>query len=206
MKHTRITLFIISFFGLTSAAMATEEINYTVTQTHGDIEFRDYDETVSATVATVGERREAIGNAFRILFDYIQGNNVASQSIAMTAPVSQTPQNIAMTAPVSQKKRADGTWQVAFYMPNDMTYDATPKPLDERITINRVAPKSMAAITFSGTSSDENVAEHETQLRDFLHAKNITFIDQPLYAFYNAPYVPWFLRRNEVLFKLAPKD
>ena len=184
--------------------MATEEISFNVVKEEGDIQIRAYDEAVAAVVEVEGERRDSISRAFRILFDYIGGNNMAAKEIAMTAPVSQekSSQEIPMTTPVSQIQSADGKWQVAFYMPNDFTYSTTPKPLDERVEIKRVASKQMAAIVFSGRGSDENLAEHEQILREYLKDNNLKRDSTPLYAFYDHPLVPWFMRRNEVLFEL----
>ena len=53
---------------------------------------------------------EAGNKAFRILADYIFGNNNAKLKIDMTAPVAQQPasEKIAMTAPVSQIKGPGG--------------------------------------------------------------------------------------------------
>jgi effector-binding domain-containing protein len=185
-----------------SPAMATEEIAHTVIEKDGDIEIRHYDETVMAEVIVEGDRDEAINRAFRTLFNYIDGNN-----IAMTTPVSQeqssVSKKIAMTTPVSQKQ-ADGenTWSVAFYMPNDMSYEDTPKPKDDAVTIRRVPERKMAAIRFSGLRSNGNLEDHEQELRDYLQTNNIIHDDTPLYAFYDAPWVPWFLRRNEILLPL----
>ncbi len=183
--------------------MAAEEISYTVIEKDGDIEIRHYDETVMAEVMVEGDRDEAINRAFRTLFNYIDGNN-----IAMTTPVSQeqsaASQKIAMTTPVSQTQtNNDGnTWSVAFYMPNDMTYENAPKPKNEDVTIRRVPERKMAAIQFSGFRTDNNLDEHEQELRDYLQTNDIAHEDTPLYAFFDAPWVPWFLRRNEILFPL----
>ena len=187
--------------------MATEEIAHKVIKKDGDIEIRAYEETVIVKVIVESTRREAPNKAFRTLFNFISGDNIMKQDIAMTAPVSQQPvsQKIPMTTPVAQEKTGEGQWQIAFYMPNDMEFDTTPKLTNENVTIERIPAQKMAAIRFSGRGTDSNIAEHETELLQYLEVNKIDYIPEPIYAFYDAPWVPWFLRRNEVLFKL-PSD
>jgi effector-binding domain-containing protein len=92
---------------------------------------------------------------------------------------------------------------IAFHMPNEMSYETTPKPKDERIKSRAVPAKKMIAIKFSGRSTDSNIYEHEKKLRAYMKKNSLNFKGKPIYAFYNAPFVPWFLRRNEVLFELV---
>ena len=182
--------------------MATEEIAYNVIKKDGDIEIREYDETVVAEVTVKGTQKEAPSKAFRTLFNYIQGNNIAKQDIPMTAPVSQElkSQKIPMTAPVSQEQDAKGQWTIAFYMPNDMDFENTPLPKDEAVSIRRIPSVQKIAIRFSGTRSDSNIAEHENELKQYIVKNKIEVAGTPMYAFYNAPWTPWFMRRNEVMF------
>ena len=183
--------------------MAAEEIAHKVVKEDGNIQIRDYESTVIAKVDVKSSREEAGGKAFMTLFNYIQGENVATQEIPMTAPVSQVEsQKIPMTAPVSQEQQAEGVWSIAFHMPNDMALKTTPKPKNENVTITEIPARRMAAIRFSGRGTDSNVYEHEKELRAYLDKNEIAYIDEPVYAFYNSPMVPWFLRRNEVLFPL----
>lgn len=184
--------------------MATEEIAHSIVSSEGDIEIRQYDETIKAVVTVEAKRREASNKAFRVLFDYISGENIAQQEIPMTTPVAQEPasQKIPMTTPVAQGQAGEGKWEIAFYMPNDMSYEATPQPTDKRIEIQRVPAKKMAAIRFSGLGSDKAIQEYEAELVEYLKTNQIDYVPIPTYAFYDAPWVPWFMRRNEVLFEL----
>jgi len=192
---------IISFGG---TAMATEEIAYSVIKKDGDIEIREYEETVVAEVTVEATQKEAPSKAFRTLFNYIQGNNIAKQEIPMTAPVSQElkSQKIPMTAPVSQGQDESGAWTIAFYMPNDMIFEDTPMPKDEAVNIRRVPSETKIAIRFSGTRSDSNIAGHEAELKKYIVDNEIEVTGAPMYAFYNAPWTPWFMRRNEVMFTM----
>lgn len=185
--------------------MAADEIAHNVIKQDGNIQIREYAPTVVAEVTIQSTRSEAPSRAFRTLFDYISGNNITAQNIPMTTPVSQEPsssQEIPMTTPVSQEQADDGSWTIAFYMPNDMKLEDAPQPKNEKIIMRAVPAKRMAAIRFSGRGTDSNIAQHEKELRDYLNANDIAYEDKPLYAFYDAPFVPWFLRRNEVLLTL----
>ena len=202
------TLFFICLLW-TMPAIAVEEIQYNVVKKESDIEIREYKPVVIAEVTVEGSRSEAPNTAFRILFDYISGNNIAAQKIPMTAPVSQEavsekiPQKIPMTAPVTQEQVEPDVWKIAFYMPTDMTLETAPKPNSDKITIKEVKFGKMIALRFSGRWTDSNIEEHDNELKSYMQDNNITFNkNDRILAFYNAPFTPWFLRRNEVLYPL----
>lgn len=197
--------------GNAAAAHAVDEPAYTLVKEDGPIEIRDYNATVAADVVVQGERREAINDGFRILFKYIDGANTDSQKIPMTAPVGQRAmapeaagesQKIPMTAPVAQQADGQGNWTVTFFLPNDMTFAQAPAPTDKRVTIREVPPRRMAVIRFSGRFSDANLKESDARLRDYLAKHDLDFTGPPIYAGYDPPWTLWFLRRNEVLYKL----
>ena len=98
-----------------------EQAKYDVVETHGTIEIRDYAPMIVAEVNVSGDRETAISDGFRKIADYIFGNNISSQKVAMTAPVIQQPsEKIAMTAPVTQQG-GEGVWLVRFVMPSSYT-------------------------------------------------------------------------------------
>jgi hypothetical protein len=83
-----------------------EHPKFKAAERSGNIEIRDYAPMIVAEAEVKGERREAISEGFRIIADYIFGNNTAAQNVPMTAPVTQQgSEKIAMTAPVTQKSR-----------------------------------------------------------------------------------------------------
>ena len=190
MKYSLFVFFALLWFSITT--MAIEQRPYSVIQKEGAIEIRSYQRIVSAEVVTFGNRNEAASDAFRILFRFIQGRNDDQLSIAMTAPVSQN------------KHENDG-WAVRFYMPAAMSMSDVPTPEDPRITLIENTQVNLAAIRFSGFNSAKNLAKNEKKLREYLEKNEFEYIDQPTYAFYNAPYVPPFLKRNEVLFEIKGK-
>jgi hypothetical protein len=102
---------------------------YMVSSKSGNLEIREYGPTIVAEATVEGERDQAIQRGFRIIADYIFGNNLSSTKVAMTAPViQQSSEKIAMTAPVIQQ--AKGTsWNVRFVMPSKYTIETLPKRL-----------------------------------------------------------------------------
>lgn len=95
----------------------TEQQPFDIVRSEAAFELRHYPEHVVAETEVSGDFESAGSRAFRYLFGYITGENVARQSIAMTSPVVQgSSQRIAMTAPVVQTASGDA-FTVAFVLP-----------------------------------------------------------------------------------------
>jgi len=181
-----------------------EEAAYTVVIKDENFELRDYDPMVIVET-TIDDDFESAGNkAFRRLFAYITGDNVANSEIAMTAPVIADPTgasadtDIAMTAPVLQEY-GQGGWRYAFVLPADLTLETAPKPLDDDVRLAEVAGKTVAVIRFSGFWSEESMQDKTSALNEWISANNLTPSSEPRWAGYNPPWTIPFLRRNEVM-------
>ena len=187
-----------------AVSQAIEEPAYDVVQKLGErVEIRRYAAYVVAEVLIAGPADEAGNRAFPILAGYIFGKNKGERKFAMTAPVTQTstPATFAMTAPVTQSA-ADGGTLVRFVLPKEVTLATAPEPIDERVTLREVATHTLAAIRYSGFWSQANDAEQLEQLSAALRAAKLTWAGEPVLARFNAPWTPWFLRRNELWLKL----
>ena len=179
-----------------------EKPDYKVIQSEQNIEIRQYEPMIIAEVEVNGKRVDAIGDGFRLLADYIFGNNTVQQVISMTAPVQQKEnQKIAMTAPVQQQSTGK-SWRMSFVMPSKYSMDSLPVPNNNRVRLKEILTKKFVVIEFSGTNSNENVTENENQLMNYIEANQIKIIGSPKYAFYNAPWTLPFLRRNEVMIEI----
>jgi effector-binding domain-containing protein len=180
-----------------------EHPKYTLVERSGNIEVRDYAPMIVAETEVTGERSEAISKGFRLIADYIFGDNSAAEKVPMTAPVTQQgSETIAMTAPVTQQ--GDGkNWRVRFIMPSRYTMETLPKPNEPAIELKEVPRKRLAVIRFSGMAGEESLKRHSKELSDFLSAKNLTPLSSPSYAFYNPPWTLPFLRRNEVFVEIS---
>ena len=197
--------------------MATEEPDYTVLSQEDDFELRRYDEQLVAQTWVTGDQKSASREGFKVLADYIFGNNTApsgeSGKIAMTAPVTMQPdtktdsndsQKIAMTAPVSMQK-ADGQWRVQFTMPSHYTMQTLPKPNNPNVEIVEVPAQNYGVIKFSGLAGSQKVATKTEELQSWMQERNLTITGVPELARYNPPWTLPFMRRNEVMIAYQPK-
>ena len=182
------------------SAMAVEKAKYTVLEREEDFEIRQYDPQIVAETFVEGNLEEVGNEGFRRLYAYISGENTKKQSISMTAPVGQETRSekIAMTAPVKQEKK-DNQWRITFLMPAEYALEMLPEPDDERIKLAQEPGRLMAAVKYSGTWSEEGYEENKALLEEYLQKRGLTKAGEPVWARYDPPFMPWFLRRNEVL-------
>lgn len=175
-----------------------------------DIELREYKQMVLVSTFMATDKD---GEAFKRLFYYISGANKASSEIAMTAPVfmnrqenknenkAQQGQNIAMTAPVFMNS-SRGETVMSFVMPQNFTRQSTPEPTSPDIWVSEVSNLSVAAITFSGTLSEDNKQQHTKRLKDWVAEQNLQIQGEAMTAAYNGPFTLPMFRRNEVLIEV----
>ena len=207
--------------------MATEEPTYTVLSKTENFELRRYESQLVAQTWVSGDQDAASRAGFKILADYIFGNNTAlsgeSSKISMTAPVamqfeakqsttkkngSNESQKIAMTAPVSikqEQQQNDGQWRVQFTMPSQYTLQTLPKPNNTDITILEVPPQTYGVIKFSGLAGVGKVAERTAELQSWMQTQKLTVTGTPELARYNPPWTLPFMRRNEIMIAYEKK-
>ena len=178
---------------------AIEEPDFEVVQRLEAVEIRQYAPYVVAEVVVPGPADSAGNRAFPLLAGYIFGGNKGERKMAMTAPVTQTPTPVkmAMTAPVTQAPTAEG-YRVQFVLPKGLTLESAPEPLDAGVKIREVPAAKVAAIRFSGFWSEDNYQRHLSQLISGLTAAGVRWKGEPVYSRYDAPWTPWFMRRNEI--------
>lgn len=180
--------------------MAIEEAKYTVALKSDALEIRQYEPSIIAEVIVKDNFEDASNKAFRKLFNYISGSNASRSEIEMTAPVTQEPRSekIEMTAPVAQRPAEQG-WAVSFMMPASFTMETIPVPLDTSVQIREIPAYRAAAIRYSGTWSESRYNKHLATLQDWIKESGLEPAGQPHWARYNAPFTPWFMRRNEII-------
>jgi len=183
---------------------AIEEPDYRVVRELPGVELRQYAAYTVAEVVVDGPAGEAGNRAFRILAGYIFGKNKGERKLEMTAPVTQVavPKKLEMTAPVTRTEVASG-YLVQFVLPKDVTVASAPEPLDARVRIREVPPSLVAVIRYSGFWSESNYDEHLAKLQEALRAADLSWTGEPVYSRYNAPFTPWFMRRNEIWLHLS---
>ena len=179
--------------------MAIEEPRYSVESKAAHYEIRKYDATLVAEARIEAGFDDAGNRAFRILADYIFGNNKSKTKVAMTAPVTQQPpsEKIAMTAPVNQVPTPGG-FLVQFTMPAGLTLENAPEPNDARVHLRLIPPRRIAVFRYSGSWSESRYNQKLAQFRNELQKNGVQTTGAPIFARFNAPFIPWFLRRNEI--------
>jgi hypothetical protein len=178
---------------------ATDEPDFVVVRKIGEIEQRRYAPYAVAEVLMQGAASDVGNQAFPILAGYIFGKNKGERKFEMTAPVIQTaePTKLAMTAPVTQTATPEGIL-VQFVLPKGVTAANAPEPLDARVKLRDIPATSVAVIRYSGFWTDANYNAHLAKLQAALRAADIAWTGEPVYSRYNAPFTPWFMRRNEI--------
>ncbi|MEI8365428.1 MAG: heme-binding protein [Parachlamydiaceae bacterium] len=180
-----------------------EQPEYEIARSKGNIEIRNYSPMILAEVEVSGERKQAIREGFKILADYIFGNNTLNKKIAMTGPITnELSEKMAMTAPVIQEQNM-GKWKIRFVMPKKYSLETLPKPNSKDVVWISLSTKRFAVIRFSGLADDENIKHHTNELEAYILAEKLKSIGGPVLAFYNPPWTLPFLRRNEVMIEIG---
>lgn len=181
-------LFVVAGSVFVYASSNVEKPKYKVLERDGKIEIRQYPALRVAQITRSGNRGSAVRNAFSPLASYIFAKKREGGKISMTAPVTQ--------------QKSGGDWTVQFIMPSKYSLSDLPKPDNAEVKLREIPAKKRVAIQFSGKQTDSLLAMKEKELRAWLKNKGITPKGQPLYAYYNDPFTPGFMRRNEVLFEM----
>jgi hypothetical protein len=171
---------------------------YTVKTTSAAVEVRQYEPLVIAEVTTVGERKDAINEGFMILAGYIFGKNENKVKLPMTTPVGQY---------ALSEAEGNDQWVTEFIMPKGYTKETLPKPTNATIRFVDLPASTWAVFQFSGNPDTAELKKRSEDLKTALKASGMptAMAGIPVcYAFYNPPFTPWFLRRNEVMVRVNP--
>lgn len=186
-----------------SAEARSRSPKYRVIEKLADgVELRLYQSAVIAQVQVSGDQKEALTGGFRILADYIFGKNTQRTSLDMTSPVVAQPENITMTSPVTSQSTGN-TMTVSFFMPPGYSLHTLPEPEDSRIRFLELPERKLAAIGFSGSWNPQRFSERAEALVGRLRLDNFQPVGEPINAYYDPPFMPPFMRRNEVLISIA---
>ena len=192
MKHLVTTILSMVCITLSVSAQSIESLGYSVVASDGDIEIRKYEPHLLASVRVAGNFEEAGSKAFRPLFKFITGENTSDAKIAMTAPVIQT---------------SDANeWLISFVMPREYDLESLPVPASAVVEVSSQPEIVMAAMEYSGGWSKKRYLKHEALMTQALASGSYKSCGEPRWARHNAPFTPWFLRKNEILVPLCGSD
>jgi hypothetical protein len=187
--------------------MSIETPKFNIIRKDGKFEVREYQEYITASVEIESDYKGAINEGFRILADYIFGNNRSKSRIDMTGPVTEQTakgKKIEMTAPVTSSKLGESKkYLISFSMPAKYTLESLPEPMNKMISINKVAPHQAVALKFSGYLSEKIAAKKTQELEEWLKKNNLQAKDDFMVAQYNPPWIPGPFRKNEIISKLS---
>lgn len=175
---------------LPTAVSSVETLGYEVVRKLGEVEIRKYPGFVAARVNGYGD------GGFNLLFRFISGKNNRSSKVAMTAPVVS--EKVSMTAPVLSDEGS-----IASVMPRGHTMENTPQPTDNRVKLVEFAPRRLAVLRFSGKWGGKAFETKSRKMLEQLRDAGIATIREAFSMRYNAPFTPWFMRRNEVAIEVT---
>ena len=192
--------------------MAIEEPHYEVIVSQAPFELRHYAPTLIAQTIVEGDMDAASNKGFRLIADFIFGNNLAANSeqaakIAMTAPVTVEPQSskIAMTAPVTIEPQLGSAqqWRIHFVMPSQYTLANIPKPNNRAVTLHELPSKYFVVHRYSGFNNVARVQEKTDETLAWAKQQSLKVVGTPQLSRYDPPWTLPMFRRNEIMVEVT---
>ena len=184
-------LFLVLAQFIYSFGWSIETLSYRLLSEVEGVEIRSYSEHLLATVNTKSGFNRAGYSAFGDLFDYISGNNLDKQKIAMTAPVIQSP--------------TDKGWGVSFVMPEMLLSRGMPEPQSNQVVQEKIESRLMAAVQYSGSWRESKFLKNKEFLVKTIKKTEYRICGPILWARYNSPFSLPFTRRNEVIAQVCKR-
>ena len=202
---------------LAGSCLAIEEPRFELLSKDGGYELRRYAAFIVAETMVEGDMDAASNQGFRLIADFIFGNNQtaggakAPDKIAMTAPVTVEPaaksEKISMTAPVTVEAEGNATermanarrWRVHFVMPSQYTLSTLPRPNNSAVSIREVPARTFAVLVYSGFNTESRVQQRVDELTAWTQARNLQPLGAAQLARYDPPWTLPMWRRNEVM-------
>ena len=186
---------------MANVALGYEEPAYNVVRETDRYEIRDYAPYLVAQTTVAGGFDRTGNVAFRRLAGYIFGGNTSSDASGGTEPVRMN-----MTVPVTRQRDVSDTRSTVYRFVMERAYDrdSLPVPDDDNVAIAEVPGGRFAVLRYRGRITEARFLEHVELLRAALEHDGIETVGEPVAAVYNGPWTPPFLRRNEVMIRLAP--
>ena len=170
----------------------TERLSYEILTRYKGFELRQYPQHILVQRRVRGGFMSAPNMAFQSLVSFISGRNQSGQKIAMTAPVLQ-----------EQVDQRDEAHLVSFVMPIAMKPTQMPTPSDPSLKVTVVGPKVMAAVAFRGGWNETEFRRQGERLLESVHDAGLETVGEIVYARFDPPWKPGFLKHNEAMVEIA---
>jgi len=157
-----------------------------VVRSSGNFAVRDYPALMVVETPMTRTGKDADGSFMR-LFRFITGKNEAKQKIAMTTPVFMSGSGSNAT--------------MAFVLPAKLPAGEVPKPTDGAVTVRELPAGRFAVLRFRGGRNAKNEAESLAKLKAWMEKQGLSVLSPPVYGYFDPPWTPPFLRRNEVMLR-----
>ena len=179
---------VLVFAGCQATRAGYESAPYKIVRSTGKFELRDYPALTVVETPMARDGNKADGS-FNRLLRFITGGNDAKQKIAMTKPVFMS--------------GSDSNATMAFVMPEKLKSGEVPKPADGSVAVREWAAGRFAVLRFSGGRNAKHEAEALDRLKTWLAVEGLGISSPPVYGYFDPPWTPAFLRRNEVMLRTA---
>lgn len=196
----QLTLLGTSFFS--PIAMAIEEPRYEVLVSDGPFEIRRYAPMLVAETFVDGDMDAASNKGFRLIADFIFGNNQLPGSdqkskIAMTAPVTIEPQSADTSLESAQR------WRIHFVMPSSYTLETIPKPRNDAVRLREIPAKYFAVHKFSWLNTQSRVEQKTQEILQWAQQRSLQMLGAPQLARYDPPWTLPMFKRNEIMVEVS---
>jgi hypothetical protein len=180
---------VLIFAGCQVTRAGYETAPYRVLRTDGKFELRDYPAMTVVETPMIRSQNGSDGSFMR-LFRFITGGNTAKQKIAMTTPVFMTGDETNST--------------MAFVLPAKLKTGEVPKPTDAAVSVRELSAGQFAVLRFRGGRSSTNETAALEKLKAWMSAAGLKTNSPPVFGYFDPPWTPTFLRRNEAMLRAEP--
>jgi hypothetical protein len=168
-----------------------ESAPYKTVRSSGKFEVRDYP-ALTVVETPMSSDRSGSDSSFNHLFRFITGGNEAKQKIAMTTPVLMSGSGTNAT--------------MAFVMPAKLKTAEVPKASDASVAVRELAAGRFAVLRYRGGRNAKKEAESLARLKTRMEAEQLSVLSPPVYGYFDPPWTPSLLRRNEVMLRTDSKQ
>jgi DNA gyrase inhibitor GyrI len=186
-----ILLGVLVIAGCKTSRAGYESAPYRLVRTAGKFEVRDYP-PLAVVETPMQDRDSGMNGSFNRLFKFITGGNASKEKIAMTTPVFMTGNESNAT--------------MAFVMPAKFTAEKVPRPLDSNVQVRELPAGRFAVMRFSGGRNAKNEKIALDQVKQWMASERMVESSPPVYGYFDPPWTPTFLRRNEVMIRVGSAE